>query len=42
MDFFTKNPNLIFFWGEGEGGMRDGVDGARVSEDFFSKNPNLK
>ena len=40
-EFFTKNPNLKYniFGGWGRGGRGSG---ARVSELFFRKYPNLK
>ena len=40
--FTTKNPNL-FVWGGGGGGAeggREGGEGPRVSDCFFTKNPN--
>ena len=40
---FTKKPNLEFFflfWGGGGG--QGGGGRARVSEFFFTQNPNLK
>ena len=46
MNFFNMNPNLkyiyIFFGGD-VGGMLGGWrGGARISEFFYTKNPNLK
>ena len=41
MTFFYYESKFNFFWG-GEGLGWRGGGGARVSELFFSKNPNLK
>ena len=52
MNFFTENPNqkkqtcffffFFFFLGGGGRGGEGGGEGTRVSEFFFTKNPNLK